>query len=268
MGKTGLLFCGAMLVVGCATPFGTEDEAEGRLSVPSSGRGGGDRDDTSSKPAPSDPAQADSPAPGTGTPSKPLPPGMLVSLDFESSDQQKTQDFVFSGASPLGDKVSAVVRGDVFGTKRLAIPIVLPEPARNELWVSLRFRVDMPAPVAGDPSFMRALDATGKELMRLQLGSNPGLKVFRAGKSDFLQTNPSITPKASYRVLLHLKTGLANSLSASLAEGNGTPTLFVDNSELTVETIKTIEIGNVAWNGDQSISMTFDDVKVSEKVLR
>jgi hypothetical protein len=125
----------------------------------------------------------------------------------------------------------------------------------------------MQPPVLGDPSFMRALDGAGKELMRLQLGSNPGLKVFRAGKSDFLQSNPSITPKASYRVLLHLRTGLSNSLSASLAQGDGAPALFVDNAELAVETIKTIELGNVAWNGPQSITMTFDDVKVSEKPL-
>jgi hypothetical protein len=264
MGKTGLLFFGALLVVGCTTPFGTE-EAEGRLSERT---GGGPGDEKSPETPPMDPAPSDPTPTGTGGPTTaPLPPGMLAMLDFESSEQQKTPGFTFSAVSPLGGKVSAVVRGDAIGTKRLAIPIVLPEPARTDLYVSLRFRVDMPAPVAGDPSFLRALDAGGKELMRLQLGSNPGLKVFRAGKGDFIQTNPGITPKASYRVLLHLRTGISNSISASLAQGDGTPALFIDNDPLTVETIKTIEIGNVPWNGDQSISMTFDDVKVSEKPL-
>lgn len=266
MGKTGALLLGAALVVGCATPFGQADEERAQLGERTGG-GPGDGDGESKPAPPSDPLDPAPSGTGTGAAPAPLPPGMIASFDFETPAQQKTPDFTFSGAAPLGGKVSAAVRGDMFGTKRVAMAIDIPAPARPDLYVSLRFRVDMQAPVSGDPSFMRALDATGKELMRLQLGSNPGLKVFRAGKGDFLQSNPSITPKESYRVLLHLRTGLSSSLSASLAQGDGTPTSFVDDAELTVESIKTIELGNVAWNGPQSISMTFDDVKVSERPL-
>ena len=264
MEKTGWLLAGAVLVVGCAPLDGLAGAEKSDL-VEQDGQGGNKRgDDPSDDPSSGGGELPTDPAPGGGG-AAPLPAGMLASFDFELPAQQVTPDFLFSALAPLGDKISASVRTTT-GTKRVALSIPLKD-AKSDLYVSLRFRIDMAAPVQGDPSFFRALDESGRELMRLQLGSNPGLKVFKAGKSEFVQTNPSLEPSVSYRVVLHLKTGIGSSLSASLAKGNDPATVFVDNEAFAADAIKSLEVGNVAWSSPQSIAMTFDDVKVSEKPL-
>lgn len=264
MGKTGWLLAGAVLVVGCAPLDGLAGDEKSNL-VEQDGEGdkktggGGSNGDPDSKDGP-----LPSSNPGTGGQSTPLPAGMLASFDFEVPAQQTAPDFLFSAVAPLGDKISASVRTST-GTKRVALSIPLKD-AKSELYVSLRFRVDMAAPVQGDPSFFRALDESGREVMRLQLGSAPGLKLFKAGSGSFVQTNPGLTPSTSYRVLLHLKTGIGGTLSASLGEGTNAPTSFVDKEPFGLDAIKSFEIGNVGTS-PQSIAMTFDDVEVSEKPL-
>jgi len=254
----GLAITAAATVVACVPLDGLAGEADQVAEPTRANQGNADPTSPETDPPVKPDKTGTTPAPSSTptTPTKPSPT-LLARVDFEDKTQQTFPGFVYSRA-PLADKFS----GSVISSTKVALE--LPIAPRAELFASFRFRLDANPP--SGPVVFEAADTAGTTQLRFEIGvTNNGLKVFRAGDNNLIGLNPQLLVGSTYRIDVHMKSGIASQLEVALTQGTAKP-LVVVNVPFATATLPFAKLGfgNLS---NQPLSATFDDIVVSPNAV-